>query len=98
MSRAAQLSALRVSSLLSGQLYWPESYVHSTFKPAVCLLEDSKSLLRRQQRAYVNSTMMVISHTDFPAQKGQVLEQKKSFIGANVRGINEILWVRICSY
>lgn len=89
MSHAAQLSALRVSSLLSGQLYWLESYVHSTFKPAVCLLDDSKSLLRRQQRAYANSTIvMVISHADFPAQKGPVLEQKKSFIGANVRGIN----------
>ncbi|CAM4624050.1 unnamed protein product [Leuciscus chuanchicus] len=61
MSHAAQLSALRVSSLLSGQLYWPESYVHSIFKPAVCLLDDSKSLLRRQQRAHANSTIVMVS-------------------------------------
>lgn len=78
MSRAAQLSALRVSSLLSGQLYWPVSCVHSTFKPAVCLLDDSKSPLRRQQRTYANSTIEVeMSHTDFPAQKGQLLEQRE---------------------
>lgn len=81
MSCAAQLSALWVSSLLSGQLYWPVSYVHSTaFKPAVCLLDDSKSLLRRQQRIYAYNTIEVeMSHTDFPAQKGQVLEQRDNW-------------------
>ncbi|RXN13512.1 guanine nucleotide-binding G(I) G(S) G(O) subunit gamma-12-like protein [Labeo rohita] len=51
MSCPAQFSAPRVSSLLSGQLDWPASCVHSPFKPAVNLLDDSK-----ERREWVNET------------------------------------------